>query len=279
MAVLGMSAPMAITIPVDDAPIPVREDPSGLAWADGVLYVADGYTGAVVRIDGQRQQRIATVEPGGIVAANRIGTMTMTPHGTLYVARIGHGHSGAIFRVQPDGMVDELDKLPARFWRYGLCYDVAEHALYTTQFMSGKRGAFDGSIVSIDLVSGEPSTVIDGFLKPMGIAKIGSTLVVADARQRAVFRIDLVAGRAVFRLQLAADVDRPDSICACGDDSVLLTSYDEETRLGTVRRLWLDGKRSAVLARGPWEPRGIATDGTRIFVAAHRGARVLVFPL
>lgn len=274
-----MSAPMAIAIPVDDTPIPVREDPSGLAWASGALYAADGYTGAVFRIDGQRQQRIATIDTAGVIAANRIGGIAAAPHGTIYVARIGHGVTGAVFRVEPDGMIEELDKLPARFWRYGVAYDRAEHALYTTQFMSGKRGAFDGSIVSVDLVSGEPSTILDGFSKPMGIAKLGSTLVVADARQRAVFRVDLVAGRAVFRIQLAADVDRPDSVCACGDDSVLVTTYDDETRLGAVRRLWLDGKRSAVLARGPWEPRGIATDGTRVFIAAHRAARILVFSL
>ena len=270
---------MAIAFPVDETPIPMREDPTGLAYANGALYAADGYSGAVFRIDGQRQQRIATIDTAGVIAANRIGGLTVAPHGTLYVARIGHGSTGAVFRVEVDGLIEELDKLPARFWRYGLAYDRAEHALYTTQFMSGKRGAFDGSIVAVDLVSGEPSTILDGFLKPMGIAKLGSTLVVADARQRAVFRVDLVAGRAVFRIQLAADVDRPDSVCACGDDSVLVTTFDEETRLGAVRRLWLDGKRSAVLARGPWEPRGVATDGTRVFVAAHRAARILVFSL
>jgi DNA-binding beta-propeller fold protein YncE len=270
---------MALAVPVDDTPIPVRDDPSGLAYVGDTLYVADGYSGAVVRITNGTQQRIATIDAAGVISPDRIGGIATTPHGTLYVARIGHGHTGAIFRVQPDGVVEELDGLPARFWRYGLAYDTGEHALYATQFMSGKRGAFDGSVVAIDLVSGTPSTVIDGFLKPMGIAKLGSTLVVADARQRAVFRIDTVAGRAVFRLQLAADVDRPDSICACGSDSVLVTTYDDETRLGAVRRFWLDGKRSAVIARGPWEPRGIATDGARIFVAAHRAARVLVFAL
>lgn len=279
MALTWMSAPMAIAFPVDDTPIVVREDPAGLAWVGGALYVADGYTGAIIRVEDHRQQRIATIETSGVVASNRIGGMVATPYGTLYVARIGHGHSGAVFRVEPGGLIEELDKLPTRFWRYGLAYDIGEHALYTTQFMSGKRGAFDGSIVAIDLVSGEPSTVLDGFLKPMGIAKLGSTLVVADARQRAVFRVDLVAGRAVFRLQLAADLDRPDTVCACDHESVLVTTYDEETRLGAVRRLWLDGRRSAVLARGPWEPRGIATDGSRVFVAAHRAARVLVVPL
>ena len=270
---------MAIAIPVDDAPIAVRGDPNGLAYAAGILYVADGYSGAILRIEGRHQQRIATIDAAGVVAASRIGGVAATPHGTLYVARIGHGHSGGIFRVQPDGDLEELDKLPTRYWRQGVAYDVGEHALYTTQFMSGKRGAFDGSIVAVDLVSGEPSTVIDGFLKPTGIAKLGNVLVVADARQRAVFRVDLIAGRAAFRLQLSADVDRPDSVCACGDDSVLVTTYDEDTRLGAVHRLWLDGKRSAVLARGPWEPRGIATDGSRVFVASHRAGRVLVFSL
>jgi hypothetical protein len=262
-------------------PILVRDDPSAIAFDRGAggLYVADGYSGAIVRVDGERQQRIATVDAGGMVATDRIGGLAVTPYGTLYVARVGHGRAGAIFRVDPDGHMEALEKLPARYWRCGVVYDGREHALYTTQFMAGTRGAFDGSIVTIDLVTGEPSTILDGFQKPVGIAKLGSVLVVADARQRAVFRVDLIAGRAVFRLQLAGNIDRPDSVCACGTDSVLVTTYDEETRLGAIRRLWLDGRREAVIARGPWEPRGIATDGERAFVAAHRAGRVLVFPL
>jgi len=60
---------------------------------------------------------------------------------------------------------------------------------------------------------------------------------------------------------------------------VLVTAYDDDTRCGSVHRIWLDGRRTAVLARGPWEPRGIATDGARIFVAARRAGRVLVFDL
>jgi len=279
-----MSSQRAAVVLFDEAPIPIREDPNGLAFdpATGSLYVADGYSGAIVRVHGDRQQRIATIDPAGVVTSNQVAGIVATPHGTLYAVRVGHGQSGAIFRLQLDGahgtQLEALPKLPARYWRSGIAYDAGEHALYTTQFMSGSRGAFDGSIVHVDLVTGEPSTILDGFLKPTGIAKLGSTLVVADARQRAVFRVELVAGRAVTRLQLAADVDRPDSVCACGRDSVLVTTYDDDTRLGAVRRLWLDG-RAAVLARGPWEPRGIATDGARAYVAAHRAGRVLVFPL
>ena len=65
---------------------------------------------------------------------------------------------------------------------------------------------------------------------------------------------------------------------ACGSDSVLVTTFDDITRTGCVRQLWPDGL-SRVVARGPWEPRGIATDGDRVYVAARRAGRVLVFEL
>jgi hypothetical protein len=277
-----VSARRAAVVPVEDpSPIVVRDDPSGVAYdrRSGVLYVADGYSGAIVRVDGDRQQRIATIDPAGVIVGDRIGALAITPYGTLYVARIGYGRAGAIFRVEPTGDVEALDKLPARFLRYGVDYDEHEHALFTTQFMSGRRGPFDGAVVTVDLVTGEPSMVLDGFQKPLGITKVGTVLVVADARQRAVFRIDLIAGRAAFRLQLAGDIDRPDSVCALDAESVLVTTYDEDTRLGAVRRIWLDGRREAVIARGPWEPRGIATDGMHAYVATHRNGRVLVFAL
>jgi hypothetical protein len=45
-----------------------------------------------------------------------------------------------------------------------------------------------------------------------------------------------------------------------------------------VQRVWLDG-RTQLVAHGDWEPRGIATDGERVFVASRRGGRILVFPI
>lgn len=269
---------VALAAEDDLQPILVRADPNGLAYDrhTHALFVADSYSGAVLRIDGHHQRRIATIDSGGALGTNRIGGLALTPYGTLYVTRPGYGESGTIFRVEPDGQTEALDRLPRHYWRLGVTYDAAEHALYATQYLTSKHGAHNGEIVTIDLVSGEPSTVLDGFAKPTGIVKLGSTLVVADARQRAVFRVDLVAGRAVRRLQLVADIGRPDSLCAFGNDSVLVTSYDEETQRGSVRRLWLDG-RTRGIANGAWEPRGVATDGQRVFVASGRGGRVLVF--
>ena len=253
----------------------LRGDPSGLAYDRhlGALYVADSHAGAIVAVAGDQQRRIATIDSGGEIG-ERIGGLAITPSGTLFVTRIGQGRAGAIFRVEIDGQMEQIGRLPVAYQRVGITYDAREHALYTTQFRSSANGACDGSIVVIDLVTGEPSTVLDGFLKPVGIVKLGPTLVVADARQRAVFRVELASGRAVLRLQLAGAIDRPESLCAFGLDSVLVTTYDEVTERGAVRRLWLDG-RAQTIAAGPWEPRGIATDGERAFVAMRRGGQVM----
>jgi hypothetical protein len=258
-------------------PIFVRADPNGLAFDHHAhaLYIADSYTGAIICAEGDQQRRIATIDSGGAIG-ERIGGLAITPYGTLFVTRIGQGGAGAIFRVELDGQVEEVGRLPAVYHRIGVTYDAREHALYTTQFRSGANGACDGSVVMIDLVTQDASTVLDGFAKPVGIVKLGPTLVVADARQRAVFRIELVSGRAVLRLQLAGNIDRPDSLCAFGLDSVLVTTYDEQAKRGAVRRLWLDG-RAWTIASGPWEPRGIATDGERAFVAMKRGGQVMTF--
>jgi DNA-binding beta-propeller fold protein YncE len=266
----------------------VRGNLTGLAVdrATGALFVADGTSGAILRIeDGDRHRRIATImqlAPTTRGVAPLLGGIAITPFGTLFATHVGGAANGAIARVDPGGHVEMFDGLARGAWRLAATYDVREHTLYATQFYTSRFGAHDGSIIAIDLLTGDPSTILDGFGKPVGIAKLGDTLVVADARQRAVYRVDLRAGRAVQRLQLVGDLGRPDSVCACGPDSVLVTSYDPELGRGAVRRLWLDG-RTRGIGSGQWDPASVATDGDRVFVVA-RSARsgankVLVFPL
>ena len=55
-----------------------------------------------------------------------------------------------------------------------------------------------------------------------------------------------------------------------------MTTDHSDTRVGSVRQLWLDG-RMETIAHGDREPRGIATDGERAFVSVRGGSRVLVF--
>ena len=148
--------------------------------------------------------------------------------------------------------------------------------MYSTQFLKSASGPFEGSIVEIDVASGAVSTVLDGFMKPVGVVALGSALIVSDARMRIVFRVDLANGRAVSRGVIASDIGRPDALCALDRESVLVTCYDDTTREGTIYRVWLDGRRE-VVAQGDWQPRGVATDGERVFVSARRSGRVLVF--
>ncbi|MBA3542561.1 MAG: hypothetical protein H0T79_23295 [Deltaproteobacteria bacterium] len=271
----------ALAYQVDDlAPALRHADPYGLAHdsRDGALYIADAASGSILRVHQEHVRRIATIQASDAMGVSRIGGLALTADGTLFVTRLGHGQAGTVFRLDPAGGLSPFAKLPPQFWRSGVTHDAEANVLYTTQFLMSKFGAHEGSIVSIDLATGEPSTVLDGFLKPVGIAKLGNMLVVADARQHAVFRVQLSGGRAVSRYQLASTSDRPDSVCACDTESVLVTGYDEASQVGTVQRIWLDG-RSQLIATGSWEPRGVATDGTRALVAVRRSDTVRAFDL
>jgi sugar lactone lactonase YvrE len=280
---MAMSSPLSIAIPSDDLePILLRADPSCLAFDQrtDALYVADAYSGAIIEVDHRvgRQRRIATIDSGGVIATNRIGGLALAEDGALYVSRVGCGQAGAVFRVVPGHEPEPLAAIHPRPWRGGLA--TTHGTLYTTQFMRSSSGPFDGALVAIDLATGACSTLLDGFLFPTGVVALGANLVVADARHRAVFLVELAGGLAVSRLQLAADLDRPDAIAPCGEDSVLVTSYDEARSRGTVRRIYLDGHTpTRVIAEGAWEPRGVATDGERVFVATRRTGAVLAFHL
>lgn len=257
--------------------IPVPADPNGLAYDPGsdTLYVADG-GGAVLAIEHGRSRRVATIPTVGCTT-DELGGIAVAPDGTLYVARLGHGHAGAVFRITRRGAIAELPGLSPDAWRLGVVHDPAERALYTTQYDKTAAGPCDGAVVRIELSTGEVEPVVEGLGKPVGVAKLGSTLVVTDARRRAVICAELTAGRGARCTELPLG-ERPDSIAACGVDSAVLTSYRPEDGMGSVHRLWLDGTIET-LATGSWQPRGIACDGDRAFVAIRRGGQLRVFPI
>ena len=275
------SSPLSITIPAPDEtlePILLRADPSCLVFDQrtDALHVADAYSGAIIQVDHLlgRQRRIATIEAGGVIATNRIGGLAIAADGALYATRVGYGQCGAIYRIVPGCEPVALTAVSPRLWRGGVCVDRA--TLYATQYLRSSSGPFDGAIVAFDLASGDALTLLDGFLYPTGIVRLAAGLVVSDARQRSVFLVEL--GHTTRRIELASDLDRPDSLCPCGEDSVLVTTFDDVLGRGSVRRLWLDG-HTRLIAEGAWEPRGVATDGERVFVATRRSGAILAFHL
>jgi sugar lactone lactonase YvrE len=252
--------------------IHVRAEPNGLAWdsARGALFVVDAHGGAVYRITnhGRRRHTSIPLRPG-----DRLAGIAVTPTGTLYVSRVGNDGGGAVFLIEPDGEPVRLD-LPVAPWRLGLVYDQAQHALYTTQFVKPPGEPFAGSLVRIDLTSGTTTAILGGLVKPVGLAMVGRWLVACDASRRTIHRLDLTPRSACRRTQWRID-DRPDSLCAFDAESVLLTTFDQRIHRGSICRMWLDG-RVRTIASGPWEPRGVASDGDSAFVSIRRGGRVLV---
>jgi sugar lactone lactonase YvrE len=245
--------------PREPSAIYLDADPNGLALLNGVLFVADAETGTILRADNERLVSL----PGEDVR-DLVRGIAAAPDGALY-ATTRH----AVYRITPDGSAIELDLSPQP-WRLGIA--CRGRAVYTTQFYKGPDGPYGGEVVRI--ADGRVTTIARGFHKPVGLAWVGDSLLVTDAAQRGVFAID---GRRYVRALAAPDL-RPDSICAYGHDSALVTTYDKVLHRGAVLRVWLDG-RSREVASGPWEPRGIATDGELVFVSERHGGRVLVLAL
>src|SRR5215831_793954 len=83
--------------------IQVPADPNGLFYDchEDTLYVTDG-GGDVLAIEQGHLLRIATINTAGC-AANELGGIVVSRDGALYVARLGHGHSGAIMEITTHG--------------------------------------------------------------------------------------------------------------------------------------------------------------------------------
>lgn len=254
--------------------IQLGAEPNGLAYdrRTGGLLVVDAHGGAVLRVVGDRHERLASIP---LASGARLAAIAATAHGTLYVTRVGGDSAGAIFEVNRDGRITNLE-LPTAPWRLGLAYDVSEHALYCTQFVKPAGKPFGGAITRIDLASRATTTVLDGLVKPVGIAKLGPMIVASDAYQARIYELDLDDPTGSCGWQAMSS--RPDSLCSYDGRSVLLTTYDAAAGSGALCRMWLDG-RVRTLATGTWEPRGVTCDHARAYVSVRRGGRALVIPL
>ncbi len=253
--------------------IPVQVDPYGLVLdsTGQHLYVADGRSGGIVRVNRDDHDIVARVPAGGVAERHRIGGLAIARDGSIYASRLGYGRAGTLMRFAREGAEpEELPGLQAHVWRAGLAYSATEHVLYVSQFVEAAAGRFTGSILEVDLADGASSLVAAGFTQPVAVARVGTDLVVADAGARAVYVIRMHGGRAIAIRELASDLGRPVACCAFDGGSALVATYDEASKLGAVHCIDL-GCGVRTLLSGSWSPRGIATDGTRVFVALPSG--------
>ncbi len=264
---------------VEPAPRFVPSDVTGLAFdrRRGILCVADCQTGSLVQFDWVGRRWVTEIEVDGVISSTPLGAIAIAPDDSVYVTRQSYGGRGQIVRIRPDGKAEVIAALPRDMLRFGLAYDDETRGLYTTQYRKTIAGPVEGAIVHVDLATGDATTLVVGMAQPVGIAKLGSMFVVSDARARAVYRIDLREGRAEACVELL-ELDRPGALCARGRESVLVASYDDVVDAGSIHEVWLDGRRR-IVARGTWNPRALATDGVRAYVAVRGADRLLEFRL
>lgn len=266
--------------PAREHAIQLRGDPSALAYdyRSDLLCVADAYSGAVIAVDHHRntQRRIATIDAAGVVSTQRIAGLAVARNGTLYISRVGYGEVGAIFEVPAGGLPRTIDRLSPRAWRGGVYW--GEGAVYATQYRQCAEGPHSGEVIAI-AGDGTHTLVADGFAKPISVVSFGELIVVSDAHREALYRIERGdCASESTTLHRFLELPNPGALCRVGHDSLLVTSYHSATGRGAVHRIWLDG-RSRLIAEGQWLPRGVATDGERVFIATLRTGKILVVPL
>src|SRR4051812_46341218 len=86
-----------------------RADPRGFASADGVAYLSDGSSGAILRVAGEHVRRLATIQLDDSEVGS-IGGIALGPDGSVFATQLGH--PGTIHWIAPDGEITTLAKLP-----------------------------------------------------------------------------------------------------------------------------------------------------------------------
>lgn len=269
--------------PFEPQVIDVQAEPNGLAYRadEGALYIADDDDNRIlVRGDDGALRVFAEIEnPSGDPGTDGLGDLDFAADGSLYVPRFGFGVPGlgAIFRVAPDGTPTQLAGVNAEWRRVGLDYDDARGLLYVATYSRDADDVYTGWVAVVDPVAGTESIVVEGLSKPVGIAVIGDSLFVADQVQRRLYRVDLAAETPALAL-VSDEFESLDLIEATPDGQLLVLSHDTANSEGLVYRVTPEGAISTV-ARGDWEPRGIAFDGeSRIFVSARDSQTIVIVP-
>lgn len=165
-------------------------DPKGLAYAKGVLYVADKTR--ILKISKDGHWKVFVAPEAFPVKPQFLNDLAFGDDGLLYVSDSGDlkGKGGAVYRVAADGKVSTVvnGDDPRVLAPNGLLADGKEHILMVD--------FFSGILYRIKLKTGKMDVVAEGFG--------GADGVVRD-RQKAIWVSDWKNGR-VFRVKPGGDI-------------------------------------------------------------------------
>jgi hypothetical protein len=250
------------TTPSSQRDIPLARDANGAYWdaTEHALYLTEG--NALVKwTDAAGFTDVAQLGSAGV----ELGGLARLADGSFAIASFGFGSDGGVFVVgasHPATSVPNLDKVRRRI---GIAVG-SDGTIYDTYFVVDGHD-HHGGVATLDLGSGETDLVTTGLSKPVGIAAIGSDVIVSDQDGNA---IDTVAKTGVTAI--ASNLPSVDLLTVMPDGSLVTGgragSVTEVTRSGTQRQL----------ATGFEQARGTAYDaaGKRLFVVEHgKGKHVL----
>lgn len=258
--------------------------PNGLLFDEdsGRLYIVDSANHRLlVRQTSGEITEVCRIEPpGGEEQRLGLGGLTGDGQGNLYLVRLPFKERkyGGIFRVNiVSGKVAGLSGIDDRWRRVGLTYAAERKALYVATFDKLDQGGYEGWIEIVDPDAGGENRLVDGFQKPVGIARIGERLLVTDQKAGQIVSVDL-AGEQPVREILIDNLPEPDLMIVYGD-GFFFTAFDEEQKLGFIFRSDFAGNYEQIKS-GSWQPRGIAYDGRgMLYISLHMQKAVLALPV
>ncbi len=247
-------------------------NPSGLAWIgeSRALVIADSSihhlliwregAGFYLPIPLQGQP---SLDWGGVTSSND----------SFYVTRPGRGNNGGIVRVPPRGQPGDLPGLDPSRRRIGIL-GLEDGCLLTTFYVA--RGSSRGGGVT-RISKGREHILVRGLRMPAGLARIETTIYVADHETQTIARFSLVERSP--SAQPIASIPYPKYICAGPEKSLIIATH-------TGQLYWMTPSGSTrLLASELGRPGGVACDraGGRVFVATlpqpRRRAALFMLPL
>jgi len=267
------------------------QNPDGIAYGAGALWIANTGDGTVVRVDPKKHRTVQTIKVGSApesiavgdkdvwVANSGDGTVSRINVDTNDVVQqitvgnlpdaVAAGTSGVWVANSGDGTVDRVDPSSGAVTKripVGGSPDGIALGDHTVWFTDGR----DGTVSPIDPTTGILGSSVQVGAGPKGVAITSDSVWVANQLDLTVSRIDLATRRVVATIPVG---DGPTSIVAAGRAVWVSDQFD-----GAITRLDPAANRAVRHIALGASPRGLTVVGKSVWVVSraftdpsHRG--------